>query len=205
MNKNIFIFIFVLWGNLLGAQKLDDRLLTRSFSIKDSCCRVDCKTLIQKSDLKLDANVEYYWIRNNKIQKNKGNFSGSLLHGVWQKYNKNGQLIEKGSFIKGMKSGLWQYWNLEGDLVKSLNYTKGQLNGEAIYYFANGTVEKIPYSKGLIHGKKRIISTDTILIERYRYDIFIPERIKAKFDPLIFLKKKKNKLNEDSHQKVVQT
>lgn len=194
--------------SLAGAQKFEGKPLTRSFSVNDFDHRIECRALIQKYDLKLESNIEYYWIKNNKLQKNKGAFSGSLLHGDWQKFNEEGQLIEKGNFITGMKNGLWQYWNLDGELVKSLNYAKGSLDGEAIHYHTDGTVEKIPYDKGLIHGKKIITSADTIYVEKYRHGILIPKKVKSKsglkFNQLIFWKNKKNKSNEDSDKKNIQ-
>lgn len=193
---------------MAGAQKFDSMPLTRSFSVNDSDHRIECRALIQKYDLKPEAHIDYYWIKNNKVQKNKGGFSGLLLQGICLKYNKEGQLIEKGSFLTGMKNGLWQYWNLEGELVKSLNYTKGLLEGEATHYFADGSVEKIPYQKGLIHGKKRIMSADTIRIEKYKYGVLIPKKVKSKsgfkFKQLIFWNKKKNKSNKDADKKTVQ-
>lgn len=206
MNKTILLYILFLWGTHVSAQDYKTIPLTRSFSLSDSSSKIECKVLIQKYDLKANSDIEYFWIKNNKLQKNKGGYSGSLLHGSFLKYNKEGQLIEKGEFLTGLKNGLWQYWNVKGELVKSLSYIEGTLDGETINYFPDGSVEKIPYVNGLIHGKKMMISADSIHIEKYRQGVLIPRKVKSgfKFNQLIFWNKKKNKSNKDADKKTVQ-
>jgi len=209
MNKTILLYIFLLWASLTDAQEFKSTPLTRAFSIHNSDHRIECRALIQKYDLKVEAHIEYFWIKNNKLQQNKGGFSGSLLHGDFNKYKEGGQLLEKGQFFQGMKNALWQIWNHKGELVHSMNYKKGVLEGEMIQYLSNGSVVKIPYRKGLIHGKKQVVSTDTIRVEKYRHGILIPEKVKSestfKFKKLIFWKKDKNKSNEDSDKETVQS
>lgn len=209
MNKTIILFIFLLWANCASAQAFKATPLTRAFSINDLNHRIDCRVLIQKYDLTLKQDVDYYWIKNNKLQKNKGGFSGSLLHGEFHKYNEDGQLIEKGQFFQGMKNGLWQIWDLKGDLVHRMNYNKGLLEGEMIQYGSNGSVVKTPYRKGLIHGKKQVISADTTLVEKYRHGVLIPQKVKSestfKFKQLIFWNKAKSKTNEDSNKETIQS
>jgi len=76
---------------------------------------------------KTNGQVIYYWYRNGHIQYNTGNYSGSLLHGDFEKFSYSGSLREKGSFRFGTKEGGWQYWDNSGKIQKEEHWKEGFL------------------------------------------------------------------------------
>lgn len=114
-----------------------------------------------------EANV-YHWTRQRQVYQTHGNYSGQLLHGVFERYYPDGQLAAKGHFEKGLKTGLWQHWNEDGSLRMNHRYKKGQLQGWQ-QRFAGDSLETYRYEKGVRHGKGTIAVNGTVVsTERYK-------------------------------------
>ena len=117
----------------------------------------------------------YFWYYKHDIHHTQGNWDGLLLDGSYRVFDKNYNLIEKGRFRNGLKHGVWQKWNSTGKLVQMENWTKGLLNGPYMLYFEDSsTVKKGNYKKSKLNGRQYILQNDSILsVINYRMGIEI--------------------------------
>lgn len=82
----------------------------------------------------------YYWYQSRKIQKTQGGYSGKLLHGNYQKFSRNRQLLKQGSYKKGLPHGNWKFWHANQHLKKEEHWSNGSLTGKVHLYNENGAV-----------------------------------------------------------------
>ena len=58
-----------------------------------------------------DPIVEVEIKHDNGELYQKGFLKNNMLHGRWESYNINGELVVLGHFIRGKKTGKWIFWN----------------------------------------------------------------------------------------------
>ncbi len=86
-------------------------------------------------------------------------------HGIYREWHSNGQLKIEAHVIEGMADlqenailswvfdGTNRVWDEYGHLIAEIPYDKGSLHTTSLYYFPNGTLQKvIPYKEGKIDG-----------------------------------------------------
>lgn len=119
--------------------------------------------------VKLKDELMYYWFNEGAVRQNKGDFSGSLLQGTYERTSHEGQLLEKGNFNQGLKDGTWKSWNKYGDLVKIVNWEKGLKNGAYFSYDQPSDIEvRTTYKNGRIEGWYVQQQNDSI-VSRVKY------------------------------------
>jgi len=59
--------------------------------------------IFQEITLKTNPHITYAWHRNGQLRTTKGDFSGNILHGTYQEFDKSGRMLEKGNYYYGTK------------------------------------------------------------------------------------------------------
>lgn len=83
------------------------------------------KFSVLETNPRIDINYDskYYWYsKRTGYQETQGSFSGSLLHGQFQFFNKSGQLINQNSFYNGVLSGEKITWDEKGGYGNKAEY-----------------------------------------------------------------------------------
>ena len=102
----------------------------------------------------------YYWYQSRKIQKTQGGFSGKLLHGSYQEFSGNKQLLRQGFYKKGLPHGEWKFWSDNQHLIKEEQWNKGRLNGQVSLYNEKGILSmQGPMNDAQWDGKIWVLDT----------------------------------------------
>jgi hypothetical protein len=110
----------------------------------------------------------YYWYAFDRIHCNEGGWSGNLLHGSFQVFNVQNDLIEEGQFEKGLKQGDWFFWNADGTIKQKTEWEDGE-KSRMIEYEAGKLVKEISYKNGMLHGKT-IFYKDGNVVDVVKYN-----------------------------------
>ncbi|AQQ73722.1 hypothetical protein [Kurlavirus BKC-1] len=95
------------------------------------------------------------------VMREKAHYSGSVLHGLFTKWDQYGNVLEEVEYRNGKKHGAFVQYNPSKNTVHLLeNYRNGELHGERKVY-KDGSVRKMEmYKKGLKEGEKKIFFED---------------------------------------------
>jgi len=126
--------------------------------------------MYQQITMKTNPLVSYYWHSNGKIATTKGDFSGNLLHGSYEEFDRQGRLTGKGTFCYGVKDGTWRYWDRNGEITDTEKWGRGFLK-EKMSIAQNRTI--VEHYKGNRLQGKRIIyeNSKPVTVETYRSGI----------------------------------
>lgn len=134
---------------------------TREITLHVGDKHIVTNVLVQKQAFSPELDKLYFWYQNESIHKNKGGYSGFLLHGVYEQFNQFSNMLCQGSFSIGCKVGNWKYWYANGQLKCLEQWTKGKRNGLFRYYSAEGDIDSIvSYKKDV--RIKRVSPKDTV-------------------------------------------
>lgn len=123
-----------------------------------------------KRNIRLDRN--YFWFYNNTICHNLGGYSGKLLHGKYEVFDKAKRLVCTGSFKYGLKEGEWIFWFTNGQIKEYIDYKKGKIQGVKKSYDISGNlVSEVRYRNNLPDGNSHYYQKDTIITKKYRKGI----------------------------------
>ena len=67
-----------------------------------------------------------------------------VMHGLFQEYHQNGQLISEGMYEHGVEQGLWRDYFPNGQLAAKGMYKDGKEVGEWHYWNEDGTPQLNP-------------------------------------------------------------
>ena len=85
--------------------------------------------------------------------KDSGKFKNGKRNGLWEYYDKDGQLILILTWKNGNKDGLWEFYDKNG-LIRKGNYKDGKHHGLRLSYHVNGQLwAKGNYKDGKQHGE----------------------------------------------------
>ena len=153
--RKIIAVIFVLFHICCVGQKDDEVMRQIVVNSKDSLIKATCTYYEKKSK---NLKVNYYWFAENKIHINQGGYSGMPMHGWYEMFINNTNLIEKGKFKYGLKNGKWYRWSPTGTLIGEQTWKNGVLNGPFKKVYENERKTIVGnYKKGKIHGKVRVV------------------------------------------------
>lgn len=125
--------------------------------------------LNQKLRIKPRENIEYYWVYNHKINKNKGDYSYYLIHGPFLVFDVNDRLITKGEFKLGLKDGTWKSWYPDGQIREISHYENGERQGICYLYDPAGELQRVlSYKNDKLDGKCEYHSNGETLIKKYK-------------------------------------
>jgi hypothetical protein len=162
---------------------------------------IRAEVLDEKSTLKPDEALSYYWFASNKITVTKGGYDGKLLHGQYTSFYLNSNLMEKGEFKNGVKNNRWVIWYDNGNIKEISNWKKGVQCGTFKTYNELGEQTfEANFKNGKLNGKLKKFQLGKVVSEQNYKDnqeIIQKEKKKAKaIDPL-----KDSKSPQDSTSK----
>lgn len=132
--------------------------------------------IYQGIDRKTNQFVHYYWHRNGKHFSTQGGYSGNLLHGAYEEFDKSGRLKIRGHFHFGAKDGIWKFWNRSG-AISGLEYWKNGFLQKKVISESDSTIISY-YRKNQQHGRQIFTKEGkTISKQNYRNGkIYIREK-----------------------------
>lgn len=137
----------------------------------------------------------YYWFGNGVLQHTNSNYSGKLLNGDYEKFDRNKSLVEKGVFKDGLKTGLWQSWYPNGNLLAVHEWRNGVRDGKFTEYYENGVVLRNgKYANNTLTGE--------VIVRSYDGEILFKERFR---NGKLITKKSSEKKRVREDEQVVQT
>lgn len=202
MRKLLLLFLMVLCHHIY-AQTHDTDGQTRLVVINQNGKEIHCRLLIDKVELKLDLRTDYYWYQNEQIRKNRGGYSGDLLHGTYKSFDSEKCLIEEGLFLYGRKEGIWKLWDKNGNLLRTNSWENGLKNGLDQYYISNNQFVKENYKDNRLHGRRIMQSKDSIHYEFYRNGELVKNKSIALNKDVVEKKKKKEKEKKTAKKRKV--
>jgi len=167
--------------------------ITKSY--RDSTCVFHVAAI--DDDVKPDITKRYFWYHQGEIKNTQGNFTGKLLHGTYEKFDRDGTLLEKGSFDNGVKDGEWFDWYSNGNMMRHYNWNNGQRVGRFEGYDNKGNKSVVgQFKNGALNGNIYYYQDGVeTRKEKYRNG----ELVKAKEKKIRKIKKDK-KIKKDSTQ-----
>ena len=145
--------------------------------------------IFQEITLKTNPHITYSWQRNGQLKSTRGDFSGNILHGSFQEFDKSGRLLEKGIYYFGTKDGEWKSWDRNGEIIRLEKWNRGFLKQRISYDLSKCTVEK--YKLNQLNGRRIIFNNNhKESVEHYRNGVQIIKN-KMSFKSILHHKKKK--------------
>ncbi len=171
---NILIFAIVSIISFRSFAQPDPSIAkTRKVHLSNEDSAITTEALIRPKDICLKPDRDYFWTYSGKILTTQGNYSGDLLHGMYQVFYPNKNLRLCGHFRYGLKEGLWQTWYDNGKLEQTEHYCQGLINGKQELFDHNGKVIKIVrYHKGRIISTTNVGSTNKKGLKLYQWHLF---------------------------------
>jgi len=147
----------------------------------------------QEIDVKTKAPITYFWHRNGQLRSTKGDYSGNILHGNSQEFDKSGRMLEKGAYYYGTKDGEWKSWNRNGDIIRLEKWNRGFLIRRISYDLPKSTIEN--FKQNQLDGRRIVLNNNRKeSVEHFRNGI----KLNGKKRPLkSFLPHKKQKKESD--------
>lgn len=125
---------------------------------------------LSQDNVKLNPRLDYFWSTNGILNHTQGNYSGKLLHGRFEKFDRSNHLLEKGQFDRGLKTGTWQQWYESGKLSARYVWKKGVLSGKFEEYYPNGIVMRSgTFVNGKLHGPVALFADNGSLMTKDRF------------------------------------
>ncbi|PXY01811.1 hypothetical protein DF185_03955 [Marinifilum breve] len=202
MRKLLLLFLMVLCYNVY-AQTHDTDGITRLVVINQNGNEIRCRLLIDKANLQLDMNTDYYWYSNDQIRKNRGGYSGDLLHGTYQVFDSEKYLIEEGLYLYGRKEGFWKLWDKNGKLIQTTYWKNGLKNGPNHQYIGELQIVKENYRNNRLHGRRITQAKDSIHYQFYKNGRLVKNKSIAVNKNEVEKKKKKEKEKKKAKKRKV--
>lgn len=170
----------------LAAQRLDDSRMdqVQAITLQNDSTITKTYAFLEDISVEHDLSLTYTAYYREQLNKTQGSHLGHLLHGKYQHFTRQMQLLEEGAFEQGLPVGLWKYW-LDGQLRETAHYKNGQLHGERKLYDAEGALlEVAAYKNGLRQGTTTIYEDGEITSQvNYRKGVVrTPRRAKVTLD-----------------------
>jgi len=115
--------------------------------------------IFQEISLKTNSKVTYYWHRNGQLRSTRGDYSGNILHGNYQEFDKSGRLLEKGMYHYGTKDGEWKSWSKNGEISKLEQWDKGFLKRRVNFDPPKCTIEN--YKHNQLDGRRIVFNNNS--------------------------------------------
>ncbi|HEX3008687.1 MAG TPA: hypothetical protein VHO90_13835 [Bacteroidales bacterium] len=178
----IFLIVFLLFGSIcIFSQEPSYNFRSLNLNIGDSIIKTQiCNEVVLKKHF---PNAFYYWYYSGKINMNQGGYSGKLIHGKYEVFNKSNKLICSGNFNYGLKEGEWKEWYPGGNIKTLTKFHNGMIHGEYFSYDEKGKlISKETYNEGMLDGRSYFYLNDTVVIKKFKdgKEITKPSREKEK-------------------------
>jgi hypothetical protein len=158
MNHFIPSLILILSLSLLtnrveAQQDINIAYQTREMVINKDDTITRVRIFVENPAIKADQERIYTWCQKQVILETRGSWAGKLLHGRYETFYPNHNLLEQGEYRNGYKIGEWSKWYPNGEIAERINWKNGLATGCFERYDDNGNlVEQGKYKEGQIHG-----------------------------------------------------
>lgn len=157
--------------------------------------------VFQEVNIKTNSHITYYWHRNGQLRSTSGDYSGNILHGNSQEFDKSGRMLEKGTYYYGTKDGEWKSWNRKGEIIKLEKWKRGFLKKRISYDLTRRTIENFKQNK--LDGRRIVLNNELKeSVEHYRNGVRI-NKDKKTLKSLIHHKKHKKEPDVVNDKEVV--
>jgi len=156
--------------NLFKEKMFSDLEVTNSVtkSYRDSVYVFHVKVLDEYD--KAESTKRYYWFYQGEVKCTVGNYTGKLLHGYFEKFDRKENLIEKGMFSYGLKDGDWLTWYSNGNVARRLHWNSGLRSGDFTEHALSGTIVcSGTYRRDKLHGYVMYYTQDGVLDRKVKY------------------------------------
>jgi MORN repeat variant len=166
--------------NVLNHRAFNDLKLTNGItkSYGDSTCVFHVAVLDDQPEP--DLSKRYFWFHQGEMRSTQGQFTGKLLHGPYERFDRNGILLEKGNFDNGLRHGQWLLWYSNGNILSHYTWAEGQRTGDFELYDPQGrkTIAG-SYKEGKLNGKVYYYTNGVEeRTEKYRQGKLVKQRTK---------------------------
>lgn len=141
--KNSLTILFFLTINFLAYSQSQKTIISTEIkTIQSTNGREVFNICKSNQNVTFNGDLEYFWYNDfSKIKSTKGGAGGNLLHGKYQFFDENGNLLIESNYYLGVKEGFEKTWDSIGNI-------------ETVYRFNTG---KLIYSKFKNNDKKLFI------------------------------------------------
>ena len=154
--KIVLSVLFIAQSLTLVAQENEAKEIERrsvTLSYPDSVVKFE--VMVAPKELNAGDLLQYFWYDTDKLKTKKGSYSGKLLHGDFNVFGLENNMLVDGSFNEGLQHGLWKRWTPSGDLVRQAEWKNGIRDGVLIIFNSEGVeVLNEEYVEGLRHGRQ---------------------------------------------------
>jgi hypothetical protein len=124
----------------------------------------------EEHNIPSESMKRYFWFHQGEMRSTVGNYSGKLLHGGFEKFDRKGNLYEKGEFNNGLKTGEWLTWFPNGRLSRRVTWQNGLRKGKYEEFQSSGDLYKQgSFRKGLLDGTMYVYGPKGSVIGEERY------------------------------------
>ncbi len=193
MKTATLIFIGTVLALTATGKVNEKERLTNAISLEKEGYVYKINTLVEAIDRPCESKITYHWYWKHALHSNKGGYSGLLLHGSYEKFDRNNRLCEKGYFQLGSKHGIWKKWDFAGNLESVETWKNGQKHGET-HLYKNGVLNTTQhYVHHQLDGQSTVIQDSCILVSRYKKGELKKQHIVEKYPEKKKRKEKKTK------------
>lgn len=129
-----------------------EKPLTHSATTEENGRVYQYSIVYQEFSIKAKPSVTYFWHRNGQLHSTSGDYSGNVLHGISQEFDKSGRLLEKGSYYYGVKDGTWKSWDKNGKIIRLEKWDRGYISWRKSFEGTRYILEN--FRKNQLNGRK---------------------------------------------------
>lgn len=156
-NKNFLIINRCREKNSIEGAENGKKIEIKSRDVLDNSCKIfnkNTKLICENNNINHGV---YYRYNDNGQMIEESNWNHGVRHGLHIKFDDNGRLKLYANYLNGKKNGVFQYWFKNGKLSVKLNY----INGKRIEYY------RLKYGK--LHGRCNKFNINGKLIQSFYY------------------------------------
>lgn len=86
------------------------------------------------------AHGKVTYFHKNQSKKETGTYQFGKKHGIWKRWNQEGNLVAEASYLNGKKDGTWIVWDDNGVKRYEMHYSNGEKSGMWRMWDNNGTL-----------------------------------------------------------------
>jgi antitoxin component YwqK of YwqJK toxin-antitoxin module len=149
----LILSLFLLINGVEAQQSINIDYQTREMIVNKGDTITRVRILVENPTIKANQERLYAWYQKQVILETRGSWAGKLLHGRYETFYPNHNLLEQGEYRNGYKVGEWSKWYPNGEIAERINWKNGLADGCFERYDNNGDlVEQGKYKQGEIHG-----------------------------------------------------
>ena len=108
-------------------QKQD--LETREIILNNADTLHKIRILIKNPVFSPNQKKVYAWYQKQTLLETRGSWSGKLLHGRYEAFYPNNNLLSQGKYQNGYRIGIWQKWYPDGEIQEKVQWEDGLKHG----------------------------------------------------------------------------